>query len=321
MALRASCSPSSAHLSDTSATAPTVAHVPESAEDVQLLLTALRRAVAAPGAAERPGRLRQQLDAALGPEDSTRMRRQVHQIVAAAEENVPHHLRRISPLTAQSLQRLSDDLAAARGWRPDAAQRTTQLWATALGFADVAASSWPRAVAPPGEATLLPPSAPAPPAPSPVPRSWPRPPTSLARHATMLSGEPAVGATLAYAGMNLTACVVGMVSLTVLLCLPVIAVGATGFLLPLLGLGGARLLIGRLDRGALVASATGLEFVPYDISMRTPRSQHAFGAPWSQVEVGLGRVSALRFAGRRVQVGPRNRSFAEAASHWAGRVR
>ena len=92
-------------------------HVQDTSDDFRTMLAALRTAVEAPGA-DRPGRLRGRLDAALGPEDSARLRRLVHQVVAAAEENVPHDLRRIAPLTPQSLHRLSQDLADARGWTP-----------------------------------------------------------------------------------------------------------------------------------------------------------------------------------------------------------
>lgn len=315
------------HLSAASAPPRTVASVQDVSEDYRTMLAALRTAVAAPGGADRPGRLRQQLEAALGPEEARRQRRLVHQVVVAAEENLPLDLRRISPLTPQSLHHLSDDLAGARGWTPEAARRVTQLWASALGFADLAAASWPRTdldapAAPPiGEVTLLPPAPPQQVAASPAPTgphpSWPTPPTSLARHSSMLSGEPALGATLGYAGMSLPLCVATATTLTAVLCLPILLIGATGALLPLLGVAGAKVLVSRLGRGALVASATGIEFVPYDVSLRTPRPHQAFGAPWSHVSVETGRVSAVRLAGRRVQVGPRNRRFADAAAHRA----
>lgn len=298
------------------------------------MLAALKVAVATPADAERPGRLRRRLEEALGPQDSVRLRRLVHQVVAASEENLPHDLRRITPLTSQSLQRLSHDLAAARGWSPDAAQRTTQLWASALGFADLASASWPRgadegAPTPPQprppvplSATLLPDalprvgSPPAPPGPSAA--AWPPVPKGLARHTTNLAGEPALGVCLAYAGMDLTLCVALVVAMTVVLCLPILLVGATGFLLPLLGIAGARLLVARLRRGALVASASGLEFMPYDTSLTKPRPEQSFGAAWSQVSLAPGGVSDLAIAGRRVQVGPRNRAFVAAATHLAG---
>lgn len=322
------------------------------------MLAALRVAVATPADAERPGRLRQRLDEALGPEDSVRLRRLAHQVVAASEENLPHDLRRITPLTTQSLQRLSEDLAAARGWSPEAAQRTTQLWASALGFADLASSSWPRdgsstpppapppsAFPPPAaplplSATLLPgarPAATPPPGPPPGtspgpppgsgPRpqgpapSWPPVPKNLARHTANLAGEPALGVTLAYAGMSLPLCVALGVAMTVVLCLPILVIGAAGGMLSIVAIGGGKLLVSGLRRGALVASASGLEFTPYDTSLRKPKPDQSFGAVWSQVAVEEGRVSVLRLAGRRVQVGPRNRAFVAAAAARARSLR
>ena len=309
------------------------------------MLAALRVAVATPADADRPGRLRQRLEEALGPEDSVRLRRLVHQVVAASEENLPHDLRRITPLTTQSLQRLSQDLAAARGWSPEAAQRTTQLWASALGFADLASSSWPRdgsttpppASLPPASplplsATLLPDARPsatprqAPPGPGlatplAAPPAWPPVPKSFARHSANLAGEPALGVCLAYRGMSLLLCVALVIAMTIVLCLPILFLGAKAGILPLVGIGGAKLLIGRLGRGVLVASTSGLEFTPYDLSLTRPRPEQSFGAVWSQVSVEQSSVSALRLAGRRVQVGPRNRAFVAAAAAQAGRAR
>lgn len=300
--------------------------VQDASDDFKTMLVALRAAVEAPGA-DRPGRLRGRLEAALGPEDSARLRRLVHQVVAAAEENLPHDLRRIAPLTPQSLHRLSQDLADARGWTPDAARRATQLWASALGFSDLAASSWPRdpemveSGALTGTATQLPP-APVPVTPHAAARApWPAIAKTFAAHTTTRSGEPALGATLGYAGMSLPLCVTATISLTVLLCLPIVFIGATGGLLPILGVLGGRVLVGRLGRGAVVASASGIEFTPYDASLRSPQPEKAFGAPWSQVEVERDTVSVLRFAGHRVQLGPRNRAFVEAAAHRVGEVR
>jgi hypothetical protein len=316
--------------------------VQDVSEDFRTMLAALRVAVATPADAERPGRLRQRLDEALGPEDSVRLRRLAHQVVAASEENLPHDLRRITPLTTQSLQRLSEDLAAARGWSPEAAQRATQLWASALGFADLASSSWPRdgssapppappsAFPPPAaplplSATLLPGARPAatpppgpPPGPGPRPQgpvpSWPPVPKNLARHTANLAGEPALGVTLAYAGMSLPLCVGLGVAMTVVLCLPILYLGAAGGMLSIVAIGGGKLLVSGLRRGALVASTNGLEFTPYDTSLRKPKPDQSFGAVWSQVAVEEGRVSVLSLAGRRVQVGPRNRAFVAAAA-------
>jgi hypothetical protein len=316
-----------------------VTSVHDSSEDYRTMLAALRAATAAPGDADRPGRLRRQLEAALGPEESRRQRRLVHQLVVAAEENLPLDLRRISPLTSQSLHRLSQDLATARGWTPDAAQRATQLWASALGFADLASSSWPRDplpapqpdAAPPSpsslSATLLPdtppagPARPAPQPPSAAARRWPPIPKTFRNHTTNVAGEPALGVTLAYAGMNLALCWVLGVAMTVVLCLPILIVGGAGGVLSILAIGGGKLLVTRLGRGALVASERGLEFTPYDTSLRKPKPERSFGAVWSQVSVEQGRVSVVRVAGRRIQVGPRNRSFVAAAAARAGNVR
>ena len=298
----------------------------DASDDFRTMLAALRAAMETPGA-DRPGRLRSRLDAALGPEDSTRLRRLVHQVVAAAEENLPHDLRRIAPLTPQSLHRLSQDLADARGWTPDAARRTTQLWASALGFADLADSSWPREPGPEeqgafsGPATQLPPAPPSPLPHGAGPAPWPATPKTFARHTATRSGEPVLGAALGYAGMSLPVCVTAGVTLTVVLCLPILLIGATGGLLPILAVLGARVLVGRLGRGAVVVSASGIEFTPYDTSLRKPQPERAFGAPWSQVEVERDTVSVLRFAGHRVQVGPRNRAFVEAVAHRVGAVR
>lgn len=298
----------------------------DASDDFRTMLAALRAAMETPGA-DRPGRLRGRLDAALGPEDSARLRRLVHQVVAAAEENLPHDLRRIAPLTPQSLHRLSQDLADARGWTPDTARRTTQLWASALGFSDLAASSWPRDPSTEGhvlalarEATQLPPQQPAPAVRrevAPAPANWPKTPKTFARHTATRSGEPALGVALGYAGMNLPLCVTMAVTLTAVLCLPVILIGVTGFLLPLLAVLGGRVLVSRLGRGAVVASESWIEFTPYDVSLRKPQPEKAFGAPWSQVEVTQDTVSVLRFGGRRVQVGPRNRAFAAAVAQRA----
>jgi hypothetical protein len=297
-----------------------VGSVQDASDDFRTMLAALRAAVEAPGA-DHPGRLRGRLDAALGPEDSARLRRLVHQVVAAAEENLPHDLRRIAPLTPQSLHRLSQDLGDARGWTPDAARRTTQLWASALGFSDLAASSWPREPEDPRPALALAPDAtqlPQQPAlgvrRDVAPVAWPATPKTFRSHTATRSGEPALGAALGYAGMSLPLCVTAAITLTVVLCLPVFLIGPTGFLLPLLGVLGGRVLVSRLGRGAVVASESWIEFTPYDASLRKPRPERAFGAPWSQVEVEQDTVSVLRLAGRRVQLGPRNRAFAAAVA-------
>jgi len=114
---------------------------------------ALRRVLDAdPSAGSRPGQLRAELTARLG-QLAPAHRPQIHQVVAAAEDNLPATLTRVAPLTAQSLLRLSEELAAGRGWTLATAERAIATWATALGFGDLVASSWPRE---PLAATVLP---------------------------------------------------------------------------------------------------------------------------------------------------------------------
>ncbi|SFC44970.1 hypothetical protein SAMN04487968_106230 [Nocardioides terrae] len=96
-----------------------------------------------PTAGSRPGQLRAELTARLG-ELAPSHRPQIHQVVAAAEDNLPATLTRVAPLTSQSLLRLSEELATGRGWTRATAERTIAIWATALGFGDLVASSWPR---------------------------------------------------------------------------------------------------------------------------------------------------------------------------------
>lgn len=260
----------------------------------------------------------------------------VHQIVAAAEENIPVSLTRISPLTAESLARLSTELAGARGWSPQTAERTIRIWATALGLHDPEVRSWPQAAVaarpradaparPPLEPTAVPstpPRSPIAPAPadgfSPMAVSghveWPTPVKGVAVHTHAKSGEPALGAAMAYAGMPLLLVVSLIVALTVVLLIPVVFLDVMGPLLPLIGFGLASLLMRRLGPGVLVATESGVEFTPYGGLTRKERPQHTFGAGWRDVSVQPGYVSRIRFGGRTVQVGPRNRRFAEAVA-------
>ena len=316
--------------------------MPGMSEDFTTMVTTLRAALESPSDAGRPGQLRRRLEAQLGPDETQRLRRLVHQVVAAAEENLPANLRRIAPLTSESLQRLSGELAASRGWTQEAAQRATQIWAAALGFEELASSSWPREAAPArptpaepatpvvAEVTAPPPGAQKPPAtPEPVrpapaaalpatPAEWPKIKKQLARHTQAASGESALTAIQAYAGMNLLVCAALVVGLTVVLCLPILFLGTTGILLPILGAVLASVLVRKLGRGALVATASGLEFTPYDQQMRNPRPEQLFSAPWADVRVEPGFVTAYHFAGRRVQVGPRNKAFVSAAQPYVG---
>lgn len=108
-----------------------------------------------PDVVTRPGQLRSRLVAELG-DAATEARALVHQVVAAAEENLPGALTTMAPLTAQSLQRLSEELATARGWTLVVSERATRVWATALGFDELVSSSWPRSDSPELPPTTLP---------------------------------------------------------------------------------------------------------------------------------------------------------------------
>jgi hypothetical protein len=102
------------------------------------LVTAVRSVLASHGDASklRAGRLRADLEAALGPDESTRLRREIHQLVVGAEENIPVQLTRFAPLSPSALAGLSDDLAETRGWSLDTATRVTTTWAMALGLVE-----------------------------------------------------------------------------------------------------------------------------------------------------------------------------------------
>jgi hypothetical protein len=79
------------------------------------------------------------------------------------------------------------------------------------------------------------------------------------------------------------------------------------------------LLLRRAQRsGALLATAQGLEFVPYSTLGGKPQGDGVFAAPWRDVVVEEASFSTLRLAGRRVRLGPTNRGFAHAAATRAG---
>jgi hypothetical protein len=301
----------------------------------EVLVEALRAAIEE-SAPLRAGRLRPQLESRLGAEQSRLLRREIHQVVAAAEEHLPTRLVRVTPLTPSALARISAELAAARDWSPATAERTTRTWAAALGFDGLAAREWPAgsaasprppvSVDPAIGVTARPPEAPArgprPQAPPVLPHaarsaadvSWPTPAKRLvAAHARSTTGEPALGVTQAYAGVSLpafTAVVVGLTSavVAVALVLPGLA-----WLLAPVGAAAAAYSTRFLRYGALLATTAGLEFVPYDGNMRRPRPERTIRAAWPQVAGEVGTVSRLSAAGQRFQVGPRNRSFAAAA--------
>jgi hypothetical protein len=291
-------------------------------------VSALRSALASdPGAASRPGQLRHKVEAALGPDEAARLRPLVHQTVAAAEENLPGYLTRIMPLTSESLQQLSDELATARGWNDATAQRVTQIWAHALGFSGVA-DGWPQGARPtPGPAatpvtgrapvpdglTALPPAAAA------VEASpWPPPRRALARrHRTSATGEPVLGVVRAYAGMSLRL-YVGIVAALIVLIIALFAVfhlvaGAIPILLI------AFFLRRALADGALLATASGVEFTPYSALGSRPRSDGHVSASWVDVKVTDGAFSVLETADSHFQIGPLGRQFTRASLAYAGR--
>lgn len=307
----------------------------DGAEPMRSARVALRSVVSADRTvADHPGRLREALQAQLSAEEFARLRRPLHQVVVAAEEHVPASLTRWAPVTDASRQRIAADLAQARGWTAEAALNVTDAWASALGLQvadadlqrpapgpapqprvdELAATELPKVGL---AATELPPDAlvsTGPPAARPV--AWP---SSPRRHLSQLGDRPdVVATTVAYRGMSFVVFVAAIVALTVVLCLPVILFGGAGFLLPAIGAIGAMLLVKRLGMGLLVATATGLEFVPLDGPGRTPRVEGTLAAPWTEVEVAPAWVSIVTVGENRVQVGPRHRDFVAAAAARAG---
>ena len=102
--------------------------------DVGAVVNALRAAVtSSAGVATRPGLLRVRLEAALRPEDERYMS-VAHQVVAAAEENLPSLLAGLAPMTTESVDRVTAQLASTRGWSESTALRTVLIWADALGL-------------------------------------------------------------------------------------------------------------------------------------------------------------------------------------------
>lgn len=289
------------------------------AADDSTLADALTTVLATdPEAVSRPGQLRQRLERTLGAEQSGRLRPLVHQVVVAAEENLPGHLTGISPLTGQSLHQLSAELAAARGWNQATAQRVTQIWAHALGFGAIS-DRWPTGEPAPmpapvrlaDGATALPSSA------TPHAATWPPVPRRLSKHhRTSSTGDPVVAAAWGYAGMPLQAYIA--------IVLVVVALIVLAFVLTKVIVGGlvvvlVVLLLRKAQRpGALLATAHGLEFVPYTVLASKPRDEGWFSAPWPLVTLDEGTFSVLQLDGRRVQLGPMNRAFARAAAAYAG---
>lgn len=100
----------------------------------EVVVDALRAAVSSSaGVATRPGLLRVRLESALEP-DGDRFSAVTHQVVAAAEENLPSLLAGLAPITAESVERVTAQLASTRGWSESTALRTVLIWADALGL-------------------------------------------------------------------------------------------------------------------------------------------------------------------------------------------
>ena len=302
-------------------------------QETDILVEALRSALDQQPDALRAGQLRLELERSLGLEASQALRREIHQIVAAAEEHLPTRLVRITPLTTPALARLSRELATTRGWKPETAERTTRTWAAALGFDELAAETWPlvpatgarptASIEPAAGATALPPAQPAGigddisiRGAGPV---WPPPAKRLSlAHAESESGRPVLGVVQAYAGVSLTA-FTGVISLlTVALVAVLLLLPGSGWLLVLVGVGAATYATRFLQYGALLATEIGIEFVPYDGNMRRARPERSMHATWDEVAVMLGKVSSVSAGGRRFQVGPRNKAFALACQAQAG---
>ena len=121
-----------------------------------------------------------------------------------------------------------------------------------------------------------------------------------------------LGVVRAYAGMSLRI-YVGIAAVLVVLIIVVLAVfqvivGALPMLLIVFGLRRA------LGGGALLATATGVEFTPYPAFGSKPRTEGILHAGWADVTVTDGVFSVFEFSGRRIQVGPFGRPFTRAAS-------
>jgi hypothetical protein len=288
------------------------------APDDAVVVEALRSALAGDsGAATRPGQLRQRVESALGAENSVRLRPVVHQVVAAAEENLPGYLTRIAPLTGGSLQQLSGELATARGWSSETAQRVTQIWARALGFGSVV-DSWPSQPLRPAVDPLV---VPGPEMTAPVPANdpggthWPIKKSLLKRFRPQDNGQQVLGIVRAYAGMSLLAyCAIAgvfVVAIIVVLLSYQVVVGLPIFLV---GVAMRR----ALRSGVLLATSTGVEFTPVGSVGAKARTTDRMVAAWSEVSLTEGVVSVIRVGDHKIQVGPFNREFARAAAAYAG---
>ena len=106
-----------------------------------------------------------------------------------------------------------------------------------------------------------------------------------------------------------------LLALTLILVLAFLVVPpAIGFLAPFLGFGVATALARVAGQGALVATASGIEFVPYQGMLGSPAAEPSHVAPWAEVNVEVGAVSTVTLSDQRIQMGPLGRAFAEAAA-------
>lgn len=267
------------------------------------LVRALREAAQDDPESMRSGQLRSRLESRLGSRASA-YRREIHQLTAAVDENLPANLLRIQPLTTPALARLSGELAAARGWGPETARQVTTWWASALGFAEVAQGEWPQE---PVQAAASPPPPPAQDglsdAPAVRPVEWPSVPERfIKRHAVGVRGDRVLGVSAASAGIDSTL-YLGLVGVFLvagigaIIVLPATWAWVPSFLVLVFG----RLALTASGPGALVATREGLEFSPYDWRGQ-PRTEGVFTAPWSEVTAAPGRRATFLMAGRRVQV-------------------
>jgi hypothetical protein len=306
--------------------------------DRDLLVQGLGRALASQAAhTMRPGQLRHRLNEELGQDDAQRLRRDVHRLVAAAEENIAAHITRRLPLTSQALGRLAGDLSDRRGWTWSAASSTAEVWAAALGspvraeepdpLRDSSSARPPAAPLPlVTEETALPPDTSGPSGPDPenpaLPTShavarpeWPETSKHVAaKLAQATAVEPYHAATLAYGGIPFLAFASGLITLTVLMCLPVILLDARGPLLAVLAALLALPLVHLAGYGILRVTDEGVVFLPYAGALSSPRPDQAIATRWGDLRVEEGWVSSLWVDGHRVQLGPRSGRFARAVA-------
>lgn len=290
------------------------------------LVDALRAALSGQAMPVHVGQLRLRLEGALGPERTRAMRREVHQVMAAAEEHLPSRLTQVRPLTVATLARVASELAVARSWSPPTAERTTRIWAAALGFENLAQAEWPahqasqrpsasidslgigRTAPPPGPAAVE----------SRV--AWPTPPKAqLKRHPTSSIGEEPLGIAPTYAGMPLPVYLGSLAGLTALLIVVLfLAPPIVGIFLPVVGFGVGTVLTRAAGQGTLVATSEGIEYTPNTGLTGRPAAEPTGKAPWRNVEVEVGTFSSITFSGKSHQLSPRGRAFAEAAASAAG---